>query len=133
MYTLNISGHHVQSGEEVQHVVREKMDRLSRINDHITSIKVILNTEKHDIHELIVEASVHIPGHDLFATVKTEKQLKPALEILVGKLEKQLIKHKAKHSGRQQHHISAKDVESSGEREQQAEFDELVEREVISA
>jgi len=130
MYTLNISGHHVQSGEEVQQLVKEKMDHLARINQQITSIKVILNTEKHEIHRLIVEASVHIPGHDLFATVKNEQQLKPALDALVAKLEKQLVKHKAKHAGRQ-HHINAEDVESIGEREQQAEFDELVEREVI--
>lgn len=130
MYTLDISGHHVQSGEEVQELVKEKMDHLARINNQITSIKVILNTEKHEIHRLIVEASVHIPGHELFATVKTEQQLKPALDSLVGKLEKQLVKHKAKHAGRQ-HHINAGDVESPLEKEQQAEFDELVEREVI--
>ncbi|WP_133012175.1 ribosome hibernation-promoting factor, HPF/YfiA family [Marinomonas flavescens] len=130
MYTLNISGHHVQSGEEVQELVKERMDHLARVNDQITSIKVILNTEKHGIHELIVEASVHIPGHDLFATVKTDKQLKPAVDLLVGKLEKQLVKYKAKHEGRQQK-INAKDVESHVEREEQAEFDELVEREVI--
>ncbi|WP_409419539.1 ribosome hibernation-promoting factor, HPF/YfiA family [Marinomonas sp. RS-M-Aa-14] len=132
MYTLNISGHHVQSGEEVQEVVKEKMDHLSRINNHITTINVTLNTEKHGTHELIVEASVHIPGHDLFAMVQTEKQLKPALDMLVSKLEKQLIKHKAKpkNAGRQ-HHINAKDVESPIERQLQAEFDELVEREVI--
>lgn len=130
MYTLNISGHHVQSGEEVQELVKERMDHLARVNDQITSIKVILNTEKHGIHELIVEASVHIPGHDLFATVKTDKQLKPAIDLLVAKLEKQLVKYKAKHEGRQQK-INAKDVESHVEREEQAEFDELVEREVI--
>ncbi|MEL0638419.1 ribosome-associated translation inhibitor RaiA [Marinomonas sp. TI.3.20] len=130
MYTLNISGHHVQSGEEVQELVKERMDHLARVNDQITSIKVILNTEKHGIHELIVEASVHIPGHDLFATVKTDKQLKPAVDLLVAKLEKQLVKYKAKHEGRQQK-INAKDVESHVEREEQAEFDELVEREVI--
>ncbi|GAB3483672.1 ribosome hibernation-promoting factor, HPF/YfiA family [Marinomonas epiphytica] len=130
MYTLNISGHHVQSGEEVQALVKERMDRLARINNQITSIKVILNTEKHGIHELIVEASVHIPGHELFATVKTDKQLKPAVDLLVGKLEKQLVKYKAKHTGRQ-HHLNASDVESASERQQQEEFDELVEREVI--
>lgn len=132
MYTLNISGHHVQSGEEVQELVKEKMDHLARINNQITSIKVILNTEKHGTHELIVEAIVHIPGHDLFANVKTEKQLKPALDMLVGKLEKQLIKHKPnpKLAGRQ-HQLNAQDVESPVEKQLQAEFDELVEREVI--
>ncbi len=70
MYTLNISGHHVQSGLEIQELTKEKMDHLSRVNSQITVINVILNSEKHETNELIVEANVHIPGHDLFATAK---------------------------------------------------------------
>lgn len=132
MYTLNISGHHVQSSEEVRAVVKEKMNHLARVTDQITSINVILNTEKHEVHELIVEASVHIPGHDLFATVKTDKQLEPALHLLVGKLEKQLIKHKSKSkTAARQHHLNAQDMETPVERQMQDEFDQLVERDVI--
>lgn len=130
MYTLNISGHHVHSGEEVQEVIKEKMDHLAEINNHITSIKVILNSEKHGKSELIVEAGVHIPGHELFATVKTDKQLSTAVDMLVDKLEKQLLKHKAKHEGRK-HHPDARDVESFEEREEQEEFNELERRDVI--
>ncbi|ADZ91513.1 ribosome hibernation-promoting factor, HPF/YfiA family [Marinomonas mediterranea] len=130
MYKLNISGHHVQSGEEVQTAVKEKLDHLARINSHITTINVILNTEKHKAHELIVEASVHIPNHDLFATVKTDKQLAPALDMLVAKLEKQLLKYKAKHEGRK-HHPDSRDLESDREREEQDEFNELAERSVL--
>ncbi|MDB4838072.1 ribosome-associated translation inhibitor RaiA [Marinomonas sp.] len=132
MYTLNISGHHVQSSDEVREVVKDKMDHLARVTDQITTINVILNTEKHEVHELIVEASIHIPGHDLFATVKTDKQLKPALDLLVGKLEKQLIKHKSKSkTAARQHHLNAQDMETPVERQLQDEFDQLVEREVI--
>lgn len=131
MYTLNISGHHVTSGQEVQSLVKEKMDNLSRINHQITTIKVILNSEKHETNKLIVEASVHIPGHDLFATVKTDKQISPALDMLVAKLEKQLIKYKARHSVGKVHKSNAQDHESTFEREFQAEYNELVEREVL--
>lgn len=131
MYTLNISGHHVTSGPEVQSLVKEKMDSLSKINHQITTIKVILNSEKHETNKLIVEASVHIPGHDLFATVKTDKQISPALDMLVAKLEKQLTKYKARHSVGKVHKSNAKDHESLFEREYQAEFNELVEREVL--
>ncbi|TDP00003.1 ribosome hibernation-promoting factor, HPF/YfiA family [Marinomonas balearica] len=130
MYKLNISGHHVHSGEEVQQTVKEKLDHLVRVNNHITTINVILNAEKHKAHELIVEASVHIPNHDLFATVKTDKQLKPALDMLVAKLEKQLLKFKSKHEGRK-HHPDSRDVESNLEREKQDEFNELAERSVL--
>ena len=131
MYTLNISGHHVTSGQEVQALVKDKMDNLSRINQQITTIKVILNSEKHETNKLIVEASVHIPGHDLFATVKTDKQISPALDMLVSKLEKQLIKYKARHSIGKVHKDNANDHESNFEREFQAEYNELVEREVL--
>ncbi|KJZ12449.1 MAG: ribosome hibernation-promoting factor, HPF/YfiA family [Marinomonas sp.] len=131
MYTLNISGHHVTSGQEVQSLVKDKMDSLSKINHQITTIKVILNSEKHETNKLIVEASVHIPGHDLFATVKTDKQISPALDMLVAKLEKQLTKYKARHSVGKVHKSNAKDHESLFEREYQAEFNELVEREVL--
>ena len=131
MYTLHISGHHVKSGDEIQDLVKEKMDQLQRLNNQITTINVILNAEKHDTDTLIVEASVHIPGHDLFATAKTDKQLSTALDMLVAKLEKQLIKYKVRHSSGRVHRINAQDVESITEKEYQAEFNELVEREVI--
>ncbi|WP_191600223.1 ribosome hibernation-promoting factor, HPF/YfiA family [Marinomonas algicola] len=132
MYTLNISGHHVKSDDETQALVKEKMDHLQRINNQITTINVILNSEKHATNEVIAEASVHIPGHDLFATAKTDKQLSTALDMLVSKLEKQLVKHKARHPTGRVHHVNAKDVESPVEKEYQAEFNELVEREVIN-
>ena len=131
MYTLNISGHHVKSGDEIQEVVKEKMDHLQRVNNQITTINVILNAEKHNTNELIVEAKVHIPGHDLFATVKTDKQMSAALDMLVSKLEKQLVKHKPRHPSGRPHHLTAADVETVDEKESQAEFDELVERDVI--
>ena len=46
------------------------------------------------------------------------------------KLEKQLLKHKAKHEGRK-HHPDARDVESLEEREEQDEFNELDRRDAI--
>ncbi|MFD1383856.1 ribosome hibernation-promoting factor, HPF/YfiA family [Rhodanobacter aciditrophus] len=131
MYTLDISGHHVHTTEEVQAIIKEGMDYLAEINSHITSIKVIVNSENHhNKSELIVEARVHIPGHDLFATVTTDKQLSLAVDMLAEKLEKQLLKHKSKHEGRK-HHPDARDVESVEEREEQEEFNELERRDAI--
>jgi len=132
MYTLKVSGHHVKSGDEVQALVKEKMDRLQRINHQITSINVILNSEKHETSQLIAEARVHIPGHEIFATAKTDKQLANALDLLVNKLEKQLVKHKSRHPSGRVHQLNANDIESHSEKETQAEFDVLIEREVIN-
>jgi putative sigma-54 modulation protein len=131
MYKLNVSGHHLKSGDEIQSLVKEKMDNLQRVNQQITTINVTLNSEKHATHEVIAEAKVHIPGHELFATAKSDKQLSTALDMLVNKLEKQLVKHKARHPSGRVHHMTAEDVESQSEKENQAEFNELVEREVI--
>ncbi|SBT18873.1 ribosome hibernation promoting factor HPF [Marinomonas gallaica] len=131
MYTLDISGHHVHTTEEVQQTIKEGMDQLADINSNITSIKVIVNSESHqNKSELIIEARVHIPGHDLFASVTTDKQLSAAVDALVEKLEKQLLKHKAKHEGRK-HHPDARDVETNEEREEQEEFNELERRDVV--
>ncbi len=132
MYTLNISGHHVQSGLEVQDIIKQKMDRLGKVNSEITAINVILNSEKHGTNQLIAEANVHIPGHDLFATAKTDKQLSTALDMLVSKLEKQLLKHKSRHSSGSVHKATSQDMETPLEKESQAEFDALVERNVLS-
>jgi len=131
MYTLNISGHHVQSGLEIQDLIKEKMDHLSRINSQITVINVILNSEKHETNQLIAEANVHIPGHDLFATAKTDKQLSAALDMLVSKLEKQLLKHKPKPGSGKAHKANSQDLETLSEKESQAEFNELADRNVI--
>ncbi|TPE55697.1 ribosome-associated translation inhibitor RaiA [Maribrevibacterium harenarium] len=131
MYTLDISGHHVHTTEEVQQIIKDGMDHLADINSHITSIKVIVNSETHhNKSELILEAKVHIPGHDLFASVTTDKQLSTAVDMVAEKLEKQLLKHKSKHEGRK-HHPDAHDVESDDEREQQDEFNELADRGAI--
>ncbi|MCO4784751.1 ribosome hibernation-promoting factor, HPF/YfiA family [Marinomonas atlantica] len=131
MYTLDISGHHVHTTEEVQQTIKEGMDQLVEINGNITSIKVIVNSESHqNKSELIIEARVHIPGHDLFASVTTDKQLSAAVDALVEKLEKQLLKHKSKHEGRK-HHPDARDVETNEEREEQEEFNELERRDVV--
>ncbi|TBR41813.1 ribosome-associated translation inhibitor RaiA [Marinomonas agarivorans] len=133
MYTLNISGHHVQSGAEVQDLIKEKMDHLSRVNQQITAINVILNSEKHEKNQLIVEATVHIPGHDIFATARTDKQLSAALDLLCSKLEKQLIKYKSKQTtGKGKvHKLNVNDMETLSEKEKQAEFNALADRNAV--
>ncbi len=51
--------------------------------------------------------------------------------MLVSKLEKQLLKHKSRHGSGKAHKTNAKDVETLLEKESQAEFNELVDRNVI--
>ena len=93
---LNISGHHVEVTEPLRNYVISKLDRLQRHNDKITSTNVILSVEK-----LIqkAEATVHVSGGEFFADSEHD-DLYAAIDTLIDKLDRQLIKHKEKQRGR---------------------------------
>ncbi|MCV6604324.1 MAG: ribosome-associated translation inhibitor RaiA [Porticoccaceae bacterium] len=93
---LNISGHHVEVTEPLRSYVISKLDRLQRHNDKITSTNVILSVEK-----LVqkAEATVHVSGGEFFADSEHD-DLYAAIDTLIDKLDRQLIKHKEKQRGR---------------------------------
>lgn len=93
---LNISGHHLEITDAIKDYVTSKIDRLERHNDRITSTQVILSVEK-----LIqkAEATVHVAGGEFFAEAE-QNDLYAAIDALVDKLDRQIIKHKEKTRGR---------------------------------
>ena len=93
---LNISGHHLEITDAIHNYVTTKIGRLERHNDHITNISVILS-----IDNLIqkAEATVHGNGTEFFADSEHE-DLYAAIDALVDKLDRQLIKRKEKLRGR---------------------------------
>jgi putative sigma-54 modulation protein len=92
---INISGHHVEVTPPLREYVLNKLDRLQRHFDQITNTEVTLIVEK-----LVqkAEARVHVSGADLFANAESE-DMYAAIDMLVDKLDRQLIKHKEKHRG----------------------------------
>jgi putative sigma-54 modulation protein len=92
---INISGHHVEVTPPLREYVLNKLDRLQRHFDQITNTEVTLIVEK-----LVqkAEARVHVSGADLFANAESE-DMYAAIDLLVDKLDRQLIKHKEKHRG----------------------------------
>ncbi len=92
---INISGHHVEVTPPLRQYVLNKLDRLQRHFDHITNTEVTLIVEK-----LVqkAEATVHVSGADLFANAESE-DMYAAIDLLVDKLDRQLIKHKEKNRG----------------------------------
>ncbi|MCZ6831466.1 MAG: ribosome-associated translation inhibitor RaiA [Gammaproteobacteria bacterium] len=92
---INISGHHVEVTPPLRQYVLSKLDRLQRHFDHITKTEVTLIVEK-----LVqkAEATVHVSGADLFANAQSE-DMYAAIDLLVDKLDRQLIKHKEKNRG----------------------------------
>ena len=93
---LNISGHHVELTEALKEYVNEKFQRLERHFDQISNTNVILQVEK---LRQIAEATVNISGGELHAKAETE-DMYAAIDALVDKLDRQILKHKEKQVSR---------------------------------
>jgi len=89
---LNISGHHVDVTPSLREYVINKLDRLERHHDKITSSDVTLTVDKLAQR---AEARVHVRGADLFADSVAE-DMYAAIDSLADKLNRQLIRHKEK-------------------------------------
>lgn len=92
---LNVSGHHVEVTTALKEYVENKFERLQRHFDQITNTEVTLIVEK-----LVqkAEATIHVAGADIFAAAESE-DMYAAIDALVDKLDRQLIKHKEKARG----------------------------------
>jgi len=90
---INVSGHHVDVTDALREYVESKFERLQRHFDQITNTDVTLIVEK-----LVqkAEAKVHVSGADIFAVSESD-DMYAAIDSLVDKLDRQLIKHKEKH------------------------------------
>ncbi len=95
---VNISGHHLEITDALRDYVTEKFSRLERHFDRIISVQVILQVEK---LKQKIEASLHVAGHDVVANAEHE-DMYAAIDSVIDKLDRQLIKHKEKQLERQQ-------------------------------
>ena len=89
---LNLSGQHIEITDSLRHHVDKKFKKLTRHFEHVTNVHVILTVEK---LRQKAESTVHAGGADLFASDENENMY-TAIENLVAKLDRQLIKHKDK-------------------------------------
>lgn len=95
---LSISGHHVDVTEAMRNYAQEKVQRLERHYDHITNAHIVLSVEK---MRQRAEATLRVSGAELFADADSE-DLYAAIDLLIDKLDRQLIRHKEKVIGRHQ-------------------------------
>lgn len=89
---INISGHHVELTTALRDYVTNKLSKLERHFDNITTTQVTLSVEK---LRQKAEATVHVSGADLFAQCEHE-DMYAAIDALTDKLDRQVIKHKEK-------------------------------------
>lgn len=89
---INITGHHVELTEALSGYVHNKFEKLERHFDSITNVQVTLSIEK---QRQKAEADMHVSGGQLFATSEQD-DMYAAIDGLIDKLDRQIIKHKEK-------------------------------------
>ncbi|HHH46568.1 MAG TPA: ribosome-associated translation inhibitor RaiA [Thiotrichales bacterium] len=85
-----LTGHHVDITDALRQYVNTKMERLERHFDHVTDTHVVLSVEK---QRQKAEATMHVSGGRIFAD-NTEEDMYAAIDGLVDKLDRQLVKFK---------------------------------------
>lgn len=89
---ISITGHHVEVTDAMKQHVEGKISKLKRHFDNVTDIHVILTVEK---LEQKAEATVQVSGAKLFAD-DVQEDMYVAIDNMVDKLDRQIIKHKEK-------------------------------------
>jgi putative sigma-54 modulation protein len=89
---LTISGHHLEVTPALRDYVTAKLERIGRHFDRMIDVKVFMSVDK-----LIqkAEISIHVPGREIFAEASNE-DLYAAIDMLVDKVDRQVIKYKSK-------------------------------------
>jgi putative sigma-54 modulation protein len=89
---LHLSGHHLDVTPAMRDYITGKLGRITRHFDHVIDVSVILSVEK---LKQKVEAKVHLSGKDIFVE-SHDADMYAAIDVLVDKLDRQIIKHKEK-------------------------------------
>ena len=89
---INLSGQHIEITPALRGYVQNKVERLQRHANNITNLHVVLSVEK---LRQKAEATVHVTGNTVFADAE-HADMYAAIDALVDKLDRQIIKHKEK-------------------------------------
>ncbi|MGA8051378.1 MAG: ribosome-associated translation inhibitor RaiA [Burkholderiales bacterium] len=89
---LNVSGHHLEVTPAIRGYVQNKLERIKRHFDHVIDAHVILSVGK---LRQKAEITLHVRGKDLHCECE-DGDLYAAIDLLVDKLDRQVLKHKGK-------------------------------------
>ena len=88
----NLTGHHIEITPALRDYVNDKLERIERHFENVTSAHVILSVEK---LRHTAEATIHVAGNDIFADA-TDSDMYAAIDALIDKIDRQIKKHKEK-------------------------------------
>ncbi len=89
---INISGHHLDITPSLHEHITKKFLKIKTHFDYVIDVKFILSVEK---LTHVAEATIHLPNIDIHAKC-TDKDMYHGIELLIGKLDRQVIKYKEK-------------------------------------
>jgi len=89
---LHLTGHQFEITPAIRGYVLGKLRRITHHFDHVIDVNVILSVEK---LQRRIEASVRVRGKDIFCE-NADADMYAAIDGLVDKLDRTIIKHKEK-------------------------------------
>ena len=93
---IHLTGRHVELTPAIREYATGKFGKIKRHFDNVIDVHIILSVEK---LKQKAEATVHISGRDVFVECEDEN-LYAAIDALVDRLDRQVLKHKEKMSAR---------------------------------
>lgn len=95
---LKINGHNLEITPALREHIEKKITKLTNHFDHVIDAKFTLSIEKLN-H--VVEATIHLPRANIHA-ISNDENMYHAIELLINKLDRQIIKFKEKNFHRHQ-------------------------------
>jgi putative sigma-54 modulation protein len=89
---LSVSGHQLEVTPAIRDYVTGKIARVERHFDHVVDAHVIVSTTK--IGQK-AEVTLHVRGRNFFCESE-ERDLYAAIDLLIDKLDRQVLRHKEK-------------------------------------
>ena len=93
---LNLTGRHLEITPAIRQHVTDKFTKIKNHFDNVIDVNVILSVEK---LQQKAEASMHISGKTIFVECE-DTNMYVAIDVLIDKLDRQVIKHKEKFTAR---------------------------------
>ena len=106
---LQLTGHHIEITPSIRDYVLSKLERINRHFEQVIDVNVIMSVQKLD---QVIEATVHLSGKDIHVACH-DGDMYAAIDGLVDKLDRTIIKHKEKslmrrHDGKPPKHRDAR-------------------------
>jgi putative sigma-54 modulation protein len=99
MTTIHFTGHSIEITPALQSLIEKKFQRIERHFNHpITNVSIILSVQKL-LHT--AEVTLHVKLAEINAKA-TEGDMYKAIDLMLQKLDRQLIKHKQKMTDHQE-------------------------------